>query len=246
MPPARYRDIYQSLRHDIQSGRYPLQTLLPTEEALAERFACSRNTVRRAIAMLISEGYVQTVQGKGSVVIYSPLQASYITDTRLETFSELAARTGATPASRCLTLKHVVCDEGLARQSGYTPGEDLWYLEVVRSLDGKALIRARGWLRACIVPHITREIAEHSIYRYLEEELGLQIVTSKRLITAERASDRDLEVLDLDGLDFVTVQTSWSYDADGVMFEFSRAHHHPDYFAFSNVATREGTGFQKL
>lgn len=43
--------------------------MLPTELQLIERFSCSRNTVRRAISQLNTEGYVQSIKGKGVVVL---------------------------------------------------------------------------------------------------------------------------------------------------------------------------------
>lgn len=41
---------------------------LPSEASLCEEFAVVRNTVRRALAILESEGLIQTLPGKGRVV----------------------------------------------------------------------------------------------------------------------------------------------------------------------------------
>ena len=70
MPAAKYDAIYQSLRHAIEDQEYPYQSTLPSEHQLTQIYDCSRNTVRRAIAELAEQGYVQSVHGKGVLVLY--------------------------------------------------------------------------------------------------------------------------------------------------------------------------------
>ena len=49
MPKAKYEGIYHSLKKRIEAQDYPYQSLLPSENTLLEEYACSRNTVRRAV-----------------------------------------------------------------------------------------------------------------------------------------------------------------------------------------------------
>ena len=77
MPKTKYDRIYRDLKTKIEAGDYEYQELLPSESSLINEYDCSRNTVRRAIAALVRDGYVQTMQGKGVRNIYRPLaQAS--------------------------------------------------------------------------------------------------------------------------------------------------------------------------
>lgn len=71
MPKAKYDGIYHSIKKRIEAQDYPYQSLLPSENTLIEEYACSRNTVRRALAELVADGYVQSMQGRGVRVIYS-------------------------------------------------------------------------------------------------------------------------------------------------------------------------------
>ena len=59
------------------------------------------------------------------------------------------------------------------------------------------------------MPDLTAEIAAESIYDYLENELGMTIVTSKRRITVEQANDDDLLWLELDGYNCLGVSGIW-------------------------------------
>ncbi len=60
--------IYQSLRGSIVEGRLRSGTRLPTERALASRFGAARNTVRKTMNMLVSEGLIIRHVGRGTFV----------------------------------------------------------------------------------------------------------------------------------------------------------------------------------
>ena len=47
MPKAIYEQIYRELKSRIESGFYPPQELLPSENKLIVEFDCSRGTLRR-------------------------------------------------------------------------------------------------------------------------------------------------------------------------------------------------------
>ena len=59
-------------------------------------------------------------------------------------------------------------------------------------MDDKPLILDVNYFLKSAVPGLTKEIAENSIYAYLEQELKMQIVTSKRKITVEKATPQSL------------------------------------------------------
>ena len=79
MPKAIYAEIYKDLKQKIEDGEYAFQELLPSENTLVQEYDCSRNTIRRAISALVSNGYVQTIQGKGVRNIFQPTSRASFT-----------------------------------------------------------------------------------------------------------------------------------------------------------------------
>ena len=65
MPKAKYDYIYKDLKEKIETEFYGYQQMLPSENEFVKEYGCSRNTVRRAIAELTADGYVQPVAGEG-------------------------------------------------------------------------------------------------------------------------------------------------------------------------------------
>src|SRR5579863_2168411 len=61
-----YRTLADALRADIRDGRYADGRRLPTEEQLSASCSVSRQTVRRAMQDLVSEGMIYRVAGRGT------------------------------------------------------------------------------------------------------------------------------------------------------------------------------------
>ena len=68
----------------------------------------------------------------------------------------------------------------------------------------------------------------------------MQIVTSKWKMTVERVTEIDEKYLELNDYNCLAVVTGQTFNADGVMFEYTQSRHRPDYFCFQDTATRKG------
>ena len=97
MPKAKYEGIYHGIKKRIEAQDYPYQSLLPSENTLIEEYACSRNTVRRALAELVADGYVQTMQGRGVRVIYQPVGKTTLPSAASRRFKKPPAATAFAP-----------------------------------------------------------------------------------------------------------------------------------------------------
>lgn len=71
----RYSMIYDDIKEGIQSGAYPVGSLLPTEQTLASQYDVNRSTLRKAMQMLADEGLIEKCAGKGTVVLSSSATA---------------------------------------------------------------------------------------------------------------------------------------------------------------------------
>ena len=67
---------------------------------------------------------------------------------------------------------------------------------------------------------------------------GLKNQALRLTATVEKATEMDRKYLDLGDYDCLAVVSSNTFNADGVMFEYTESRHRPDRFAFSTVAVR--------
>ena len=75
-----YLQIYKQIRQDIIDGIYPLGAKLPSIRLLADELAVSSVTVDHAYALLCDEGYVESRERSGFVVIFRKDDRFALTD----------------------------------------------------------------------------------------------------------------------------------------------------------------------
>ena len=238
MAKTKYDQIYAELRARIEQQEYGFQELLPSENTLVKEYGCSRNTVRRAIGRLADEGYVQSLHGKGVRIIYQPGQLSEFMLSGIEILTEAVARNQKEYRTKVVCFAELTVDQRISARTTFPVGAEIYYIQRVRYIDGEALILDHNYFLKEVARDLTPEIAEQSIYAYLEQELGENIVTTKRKVTVERASQIDEMYLELGDYNCLAVVSSMTYNADGVMFEFTQSRHRPDKFAFYDLAHR--------
>lgn len=238
MPKTKFEMIYIDLKRKIEAQEYNFQELLPSENTMAGIYGCTRNTIRRAIQALVGEGYVQTMHGIGVRVIYQPVDQTTFTIGGIESFKESAARNLRKSSTKVIQFTELIADDRIAKKSGFSIGTELYYIQRVRYLDEKPLILDINMFIKNAVPGLTKQIAEKSIYEYLENDLGMSIITSKRKFTVERITEIDEKYLELNDYNCLAVISNQTYNSDGILFEYTQSRHRPDYFCFQDTATR--------
>ena len=71
-PRGTYRHIAEDLRRLIQRGELPPGAMLPSEAAIAQERSVARGTVRAALAVLLDDGLIEVIPGRGRRVVGEP------------------------------------------------------------------------------------------------------------------------------------------------------------------------------
>jgi GntR family transcriptional regulator len=83
----RYHTVADALSQAIQSGAYPVGSMLPTEAKLCAQFGFSRQTIREATRLLVELGMLSRHQGIGTRVERSTIAREYV--QRLQQVSDI-------------------------------------------------------------------------------------------------------------------------------------------------------------
>ena len=138
-PEPLWSRVADSISEAIADGRYPVGARLPAERELCQQLDVSRVTLRRALQHLVQVGALTSHQGRGWFVGGDDRgDRSDRGDwpSRLESFSETAARLGLTPSSSVLTAARELASIDDAETLAIAPGTPLLRLKRVRRLDG--------------------------------------------------------------------------------------------------------------
>jgi len=118
------------------------------------------------------------------------------------------------------------------------PGTLITRIKRVRRIGGKRVILDINHFISDLIPGLDHDIAEQSIYAFIEQTLQLQISYAQRTIEALPRSKDDQAHLDLDGQSHVIVVSNQTFLQDGRQFEYTESRHTLDKFYFSDVARR--------
>lgn len=248
---AAYDAIYFELRRLIEDGTYAYRSFLPSESELVKRFGCAHNTVRKALSLLAVDGYVQPVHGKGVRVLYNMPQENRLKPvtfctTRIQSFVETGKAQGFLPTTRVLLMENLVIDEQLSDLTLFDVDEEVLHTERVRYYGDNPLSYDNSYYRADIVEGITRQDAEKSLYEYVETVCGVKLVTCRRRVTVERATEHDREVMELGDITCVAVVHAIVFDGDGLMCEHTESRLHPDVFSLEQIAIQSRTNIKPV
>jgi len=125
----RYAELGDLLQAAIESGQYPVGTLLPTELELCERFHVSRHTARAALARLSSAGLVQRRPGAGTRVIAQSAMMRY--EHEIDTV-DLLLQYGNSTYLKVLDAARASADVAMAQLLDVREGKDYLQLNCLR------------------------------------------------------------------------------------------------------------------
>jgi GntR family transcriptional regulator len=143
--PFPYERIVDELRGEILTGRRAAGERLPSEHELADHYATSRPTVRRAVARLKAEGLVVTAQGRGAFVRPKPHVRLLITGGNyrrhrtlgLPGFNAQALEQGQAPEQQLLEVATVRAPTEVAIRLGVEDGAPVVVRRRVFLADGE-------------------------------------------------------------------------------------------------------------
>lgn len=188
LAPPKYRQIYEFWRAQITENAYSAGEALPSENALAEAHRATRPTVRKALELLASDGFIVKHQGKGSVVKSAPKSIGILSITG--TTSAVGQGNVLTniilkPALRTWTEAFSFPISEAEQEAGCI------YFERLRVLEGKPVFLDITMLPNIDLPHFTAHCLENrSLFSFLRAKYQIEVTGGTQQLFAIRADKR--------------------------------------------------------
>ena len=230
---SKYKQIVEEIEGDILGGKYNEVRKLPTEEELISKYEVSRTTIRKAVGILVSKGYVYQVQGSGI----------FIRDTVLKDYISLETLKGLTRDfpnkniySKVISIEVVKYDKELSEKMKCDLGTNLYYVKRLRIIDNHPFSMEYSYYNKNIIPYLSEEIAKSSIYSYILEDLQLNIGFADKIIYAEKLDSETARLLQLDENDPGLIIENTVFLSNGNVFEVSKVVHNYKYAKLLKLA----------
>lgn len=174
-PLPRYRQIKQELTELLRQGKWRHGQAIPSEPLLAQRFAASIGTLRKAVDELVAENILVREQGRGTFV------KSHTRDYMLNAFFQLVDADGRKelPRVELLSFARWRADVKTAERLGIARGSAVLRVRNLLSLDGRPTVYDDIRLPAARFPDLTaKALAERdtTIYGLMQQRYGITVV----------------------------------------------------------------------
>ncbi|CAG9186985.1 GntR family transcriptional regulator [Cupriavidus pinatubonensis] len=218
---SRYGRIAAQLQRKIVDGEWPPGAAIPAESTLATEFGTALGTIRQAIAVLVQEGLLERVQGKGTFVRNGLTGASMMRFFRFR--ADADAADVAIPRSEILSCRAVRLEKSVATLLGLDTGARGLAISRRRWLDDKPRLLESIWLplpRCEPLQRLPKAEWGDLLYPLLASQCGITIHRAVDEVTFRTLDADQAELLDLPDGHPCALVTRRAYDLQGNCAEY--------------------------
>jgi GntR family transcriptional regulator len=192
----KYYQLGNILRQKIEDGAWDPHEPIPSERLLEEQYNLSRPTIRQAIELLVRQGFLYRVHGKGTFVSPPKLQKGIL---ELTSFSEDMRNRGLKPGQKFLDFGFIVPPAQVRKQLELPAGQKVLRIKRVRTGNGEPIGIQDSYLALAPGQEITREEVENqgSIYAILQEKFGIFPSEADETLEVTLASAEEAMLLEI-------------------------------------------------
>jgi GntR family transcriptional regulator len=225
-----YVQIRESLRGEIEAGKYIPGQRIPSEDELALQFGVSRMTVRQGILDLLEEGVIFRRHGVGTFVAQPQVERDH---TRLNNFFESAAQRGIVASLRVLIADILPAKLKVAKALNLKEGELAIRIRTLRFADDIPVTVHDAHMPYKLFPQLLQEDLEaQHIWDYLER-YGYRIKRAVQRLEAREADEELAGLLQIDVGAPILYKERTVYTDEGIPVEFTYCYNRGDRYSLT-------------
>ncbi len=190
-----YLQICDLIREKINSGKLSPGSRVWSENDIVEQFQVSRNTAQKAIEILVNEGIVSRVQGKGSFVAQPKVEYGL---QHLVSFTEETLGKGLNPSSRIICFDREHPDHHHAKNLNISEDDWVYKLERLRLANEQPIAHQISIIPEELCPGLKRyDFSKQSLYEVFEKDFNFILSWQKIIVNPIIANDSVAEMFDI-------------------------------------------------
>lgn len=236
---VKYIDIADDIRQKIVEQKYTYGQKLPYEYVLCVAYHCNKETMKKALEILVKEGLIVRRRGAGTFVkdydpSIDPAKATNMAAQGLSKRYEGVAEV----SSDVIAFEVIPSDEIISKKLQIEEGSFVYHIIRLRKIDDKPYSLEITYMPISVIPNLKLTHLQHSIYQYIEKDLKLKIQSCHKIVRGHLSSQLEQEYLGLKEYEpyFEIEQTA--YLSSGVIFEYSFSRFHYNNFELQTVTVQ--------
>jgi len=218
----QYVILARELMGAIESGRYPVGALLPTEMVLCREFGMSRITVRAALRELEVRGLVSRRAGVGTRVETALVRNRFVhTANSVEEFLQALVKL----TFRLLKRRTVIANAALAAEIGCAPGLSLLVIDSLRiDADGLPVCLSVHYIPEPYAALVTRmDGRSGSLGSFVAGANGTEVAELRQVFDAQNLGAAQAKVLKAKANEAALVTGRWYFAPGNKLLMYSRS-----------------------
>lgn len=180
-PLPLYYQLKESILNAVKNKEFTVGERLPSERELAEYHNISRMTVKKAVDILVDNGYLLRKQGSGTFV--TDYQQSYSISPLLS-FTKEMEKKDLNYSTKILSLTKLR-DKNAAAKMDLNPKAELFKLERLRLIENKPFLLENTYLAVKNFPNLKKEALENnSLFKLIKDKYNIQLSNAEAEVEA--------------------------------------------------------------
>ena len=235
---AKYRDIADDIRQKIKNQEYTFGQKLPYEYVLCMSYHCNKETMKKALDILVKEGLIIRRRGAGTFVKdYDPAMDNPVSKFGRGLTAQYEGIKEVT--SEVLEFEVVPADEHLSEKLQIDVGDFVYHIIRLRFLDKIPHLIDITYIPISVVPNLKLQHLKGSIYGYIEKVLKLKIQSCHLTINAALSTPLEQQYLGLKENEPYIQEEQISFLSNGSIFEYTLSRQHFSHFEFQTVIVQQ-------
>ena len=224
---AKYRDIADTIREKIKSGEYTAGQKLPYEYLLCVNYHCNKETMKKALEILVKEGLIIRRRGAGT----------FVKELNVSELNETVRR-------RSLSMRfegHDVTSDikVFAEKLQIDEGDFVYHIIRNRSVDGKPYCVEITYIPLYRLVNLKADVLKDSLYKFVINQLHLTVQSCHLKITSALSTILEQSFLGLaEGEPYIQEEQT-TYLSNGSVFELTFNRRHYANYEFQTVIVEQ-------
>jgi len=194
-----YKEVAESIKSLIINGKWKIGERIPGDFQLMKDYNVSRDTVRKAIRLLVDDGYLIRRPGRGTFVCRK--RKSDFMEQLISFTSEMIAR-GYVPSAKLISFEEIRAPAEIADKLDCDQKDKVYYIERIRYVNNIPVAHEKSYLLKAVVGNLKKQDIEDSMYEFLAYKIG---ITFTRMIQEIKPMILDTKLAKLMGVDVMPV-----------------------------------------
>lgn len=233
--------IYVQIKNEIKKkaidGQWEPGYRLPSEEQLVSELNVSRGTLRKAVTMLVEEGVLEKIQGKGTFVTKEKI--SYPFAQELISYEESMKNKGLNFETNVLKQSTIIADKKIQKELDLGSDSKVLYLKRVRSVENEPAILLYNWVSLSRCPGLDKaEFVSNGLFAAIEKIADIKIKFGVRNFSADIVTKEEAKLLNLKAGNPILCIHQTTYNAASEPIECSRVLLRTDQYQVTSLLYR--------